>query len=884
MNHLNKASFTLLLVLFFTIGNSCIAQRAIDNRVRTEKEKEREQEREKERERKGKGDEREINQYMLEEMEREGEKGEEAEEADRIVDYSFEDDLLRQRNHLPFPYNNSYATAAAARSTSSLSSAFSTISFLGPKNCAGRTRAILVDNTDPNLIFAGQTTGGLWRSTDKGLNWTPLNDQTLGMNITCIAQSPYDHNIIYYGTGEYKNSKIRSDGSGVYKSTDNGLTFSQLPSTNDPSFELVYCIRHSMTDANTLFVSTAENGLYKSTDAGATFQTVFNNGRAVSDIECFADGKVMITSSYDGIYSSPTGDAGTFTKSTVGLPTTDFSRIEMAYCDSFPNIMYSVFSDSVQSYSSGITGVYRSTDGGITWAATSLNPVNIGYYCFGDQILSIVIKPDDPDYVFCMGAQGAFTLNGGVSWTHVPYLKTDHHALVYDKFNNNILFVGNDQGIYSFDVSVLPLAVVKLFENYNTAQLWAGAYFPSGDNCLIGAQDNFFMKNSNNNPYFSHINNYGIDGNYLHVKQEDPTVSYISRNDAVILRSDATQDSIPVYNYILNELDTNGNEIVDDDTWHINPVEMNYLDGTQVYIPTRDRIWRTINSGNNWTHLTNSFTSSSKKPFAVGLSNAVQPMIYAGGVKGFFSRIDNAYTATPGQEVDLSASVPLALTPISCKMTCLAVLPSDNSTLYATIAYNDSVPKIWKITNGTSANPVWTDISGNFDNNLNAYWIEFDPLHPDSVLFVGTDYGLYSTTDAGTTWFRETDIPLVTIWQMRLRRSDRKLFVFTFGRGVWLAQLAGGGLGVDSPSLNNSITIFPNPSHGSFTASVIDKNIYIHSIDVTDIRGRVVKKLTYEDSFRIQTVNFDINEYASGIYFANIKTSGGVIRKKLTKL
>src|ERR1041384_3253797 len=238
------------------------------------------------------------------------------------------------------------------------------------------------------------------------------------------------------------------------------------------------------------------------------------------------------------------------------------------------------------------------------------------------------------------------------------------------------------------------------------------------------------------------MNTYGIDGNYLHVKQEDSTVSYISRNDAVIFRSDDTQDSLPTYNLILNELDTDANEVVDDDTWHINPVEMNYLDGTQVYIPTRDRIWRTINSGDHWTPITNPFTAVNQKPFAIGISNAVQPVMYAGGIKGCFIRMDNAYTAVPGQEIDLSASVPNSIVSKG-KITCLAVLPMDNTTMYATVSDDDSVSKVWKITNGNTANPVWTDISSNLDKSLDIYWIEFDPDHADSVLFVGTDYGFY---------------------------------------------------------------------------------------------------------------------------------------------
>ena len=88
----------------------------------------------------------------------------------------------------------------------------------------------------------------------------------------------------------------------------------------------------------------------------------------------------------------------------------------------------------------------------------------------------------------------------------------------------------------------------------------------------------------------------------------------------------------------------------------------------------------------------------------------------------------------------------------------------------------------------TRQNLEWVDISGNLPTSLPVNWIEVDPDNSDNIM-VATDYGLYVTGDGGRFWHKETQIPNVYISMVRLRASDRKLFVFTYGRGVWTAIL-----------------------------------------------------------------------------------------------
>ena len=106
---------------------------------------------------------------------------------------------------------------------------FEEIDELGPHGVGGRTRALLIDRANENRILAGGVSGGLWESLDGGQSWTPQNDHAESLNITCMAQAPSDASIFYYGTGESPSNAQVTPGAGLFKSTDGGNTFTQLP-------------------------------------------------------------------------------------------------------------------------------------------------------------------------------------------------------------------------------------------------------------------------------------------------------------------------------------------------------------------------------------------------------------------------------------------------------------------------------------------------------------------------------------------------------------------------------------------------------------------------------------------------------------------------------
>jgi hypothetical protein len=787
----------------------------------------------------------------------------EASKAFRLTDLSFLDQVLESGIRMP-------------QTTTSTSPLLNT-TFFGPTNAASRIRAVLHDVTNPNLLFAGSTTGGLWKSNDGGMAWSPINDQSEGMNVTCIAQSPTQPHFIYYGTGEYRNRKIRDAGSGIYRSIDQGNTFQQLPYTANAGFYYAYDICHDLNRDSVLYVATALNGVYRSMDAGQSFHTVFFNGKTVSDVHCLPGGQVLLAVSYDGVYISASGDSGTFVKSS-GTPTNGFSRVEVTFCDSFPLIMYAVFADSVQSLSSGLQGMYKSIDGGQNWF-TVTNPENVGIFPFADYMLSIAVKPNDPDFVVVGGEQGCYSTDGGQSYSFIQSPWIDQHRYLFSSNNPSVFYSGHDQGLSRFTINNGALTRTDLITGHNTAQVWGGGYFPSGDDLFIGAQDHKFKFNRNGASQFQTLNNYGIDGKYAHIHQQQTSIAYASGDFGYMWRSDNFLANTPQLIPILNGLDVDGDNKVDDDTWYDCRFEMNYLDGEQLCLATRNHIWRSTNRGALWNKVTQTFPSiaNGPQPYALTFTNNLQPTLYSGGSKGLFMRIDDVMASVSGQETILTQHTPSVLLPLA-RIADLKTHPAIGGTVYAGIRSPGTSPRIWKIIGADGNNPVWVDISGNLSDAINVYCIEIDPLNPDSVIFAGTEFGLWYTTNGGIDWSRDQNFPPITIYEMSIRPSDRRLHVFTFGRGVWFSELSTpSSLGPIQFSDGEAISIFPNPTKDwiQIQTNLKEENLNF-SWTLLDALGRPLLEGNQVDRLSLQN-------FPAGMYVMRFESGFSRFQKRIIK-
>ena len=718
---------------------------------------------------------------------------------------------------------------------------------VGPKNFGGRTRAILIDESNHLNLFCGGVSGGLWVSHNQGSTWAPINDYLQSPAVTCITQNHFNPDIIYFGTGETAGNSASIPGNGVFKSTDHGLTFVPLPSTASDSFDYIPSIKTSTVDSNTLFFGTNNKGFFKSTNGGLSFHLSFATGNRVDNIQVFPDGSVMIGVNTQGIYYSASGDSGTFTHLAGGLPSVPFKRVEMAYCQQHPQVIYACFENGNGGYYSGILNMYKTINGGISWDSIGNPDVDFGFYMsFVWYSCTMAVKPDNPNFVVFGVGDLVYTEDGGSNWFNCNASHPDQHALVFDPADPTLFYNGCDGGLYKFSSNSMGSVLQNLNSGYSTIQYYAGAYGPAGIQTLGGAQDNGTFYSNDASGQLSWV--FGGDGAFCGIDQQTPNVSYASYQNGTISRSDNTGPGASYYS-IMNELDADFDGAIDEGAWFVNPFELNPLDGLQVYFVTQKRVWGT-QDGNSWAPLMHNVAGGSA--YCAGLSNDLNPVVYLGGENAMLYKISNPLQPNPGSEKNQTNHVPLSIT--SDFIANIKVDPNDSTIIYFSLSNSSAQPRVWKAIKANTDSIQFIPIAGDLPAKLPVNWVECDPAHPDSFLIAATDFGLYVSQDAGIHWMKDPTIPNVPIMNIRLRNSDRKLFIFTHGRGLWVADLPHiNGWGISMPVASPEFQLYPNPATNACTVSCSASGLLRYQL--MTVSGEVLQTGSFQGKATLETAS-----------------------------
>ncbi len=379
-------------------------------------------------------------------------------------------------------------------------------SFLGPGNIGGRTRAILIHPTSPNIMYAAGVAGGVWKSTDAGASWFPLNDLMANLSVSALAFALTDPNIIYAGTGEGFYNTDAQRGNGIFKTIDGGSNWTHLTTTDIPEIYRVNDLVVSKTDANRVYAAT-RFGVFRTTDGGANWTHILNpdndlggvdgslrNG-GCSDIALRMDGGVstdyMFVACGGMNFRDPAAriyrltDAGAATPAfTTVFTEANMGRTSLAIAPSSPTTVYAVSaSTETGDRRNGLLAVYRSTESGNdgTWTAqvrnTNASPLNTllfsnpreglrtecgtgtsSYLNQGWYDNVIAVDPLDANKVWVGGIDLFRSDDGGANWGMASFWQNsssahaDQHAIVfhpgYDGTSNKTMYAGNDGGIY----------------------------------------------------------------------------------------------------------------------------------------------------------------------------------------------------------------------------------------------------------------------------------------------------------------------------------------------------------------------------------------------------------------------------------------------------
>lgn len=749
------------------------------------------------------------------------------------------------------------------------------VKFIGPNQVGGRTRDLMIDAANHDRVIACGISGGIWESYDKGLSWAPHDDLSPNLNVTCIEQDPFNHQVIYYGTGEGAGNSSDAPGEGIFKSTDGGKTYTQLQATLDlideNEMESIWDIKHSPKERGTFYVSCRRGGAWRSTDSGATFQNIFPYNQDIHDIEVFPDGSVMLAVESRGVMYSATGDSASFRLLDKGIPTSGFNRIEVTYSKAFPDVVYAQLCRGVSGYDGESVGVYKSSNKGRTWTEVR-NPENYGgRYGFTWYTLALQISPTDTNFLVTGSINMLYSRDGGQTWGRAENGHADHHEFIFWPDDPDKLFACNDGGIYQYDVSTIRYRATDRNQGYNVTQFYAGSHGPDSLMVIGGTQDNGTFHEFNGNPEFDHI--LGGDGAFCYISQQNPFVGYASSQNGNIRRTLDLGSPNPSFTNIRNDLDDNFDGNIDDGAWFINPFEVNPLDHDELYFPTRRRVWVSYNAGDKWHPLTNMRLNF----YAIGIPNEANPKsLYAGGDDMLLVRIDNPQSEAGAEETYLRGNRPAGL--LRGFISSIKVHPNNSSIIYLSLSNYDTDSRVWRVSKADTDEPEWTNLGANLPEQLACNWLEVDPYNPDSVLFAATDFGLYVTQDAGQTWVKETRIPNVAIHQLRLRPTDRKLFIFTHGRGIWAADLKASPdyLAKRENVQSLHVQVYPNPAQNNIQFTELPPGNWQYLI--TNLEGQLVK------SGQTQATNsLDVADLASGQYLISLRQQQTVYRAKWIK-
>ncbi len=394
---------------------------------------------------------------------------------------------------------------------------------VGPNNIGGRTRTVLYDKTDATgkTIFAGSVGGGVFKSLDGGLSWSPVNDQSGVFNVSCMSQAA--DGTIYAGTGEtffYRNmSEYKSQafkGTGLYKFSPTGNTFTLVQDSS--LFGDINEIATHPTNAQIIYVASTK-GFFISTDGGANF--TLDNTAPAQDVKIGIDGHVYCvigdyTTTNNKVFKSTTGTPGSFTDitptSTVNPNVNKMGRIEIAISPSDPNYVYLLVSKTGTTSTTNIyapkdqdlNAVYGSNDKGSTWTIITLGSYgqfdifqqfygtdeggNSKYNYYGAFANTIKVHPTDPKNIFIGGytlyqwKQNPSASFGNGTWSQVGtevfadalaqfYLHPFIHDISFKINNPNEFMVATNGGLYKGLYNNNTFNFLSANRGHNTTQL-----------------------------------------------------------------------------------------------------------------------------------------------------------------------------------------------------------------------------------------------------------------------------------------------------------------------------------------------------------------------------------------------------------------------------
>jgi photosystem II stability/assembly factor-like uncharacterized protein len=687
--------------------------------------------------------------------------------------------------------------------------------FVGPYR-GSRVIAVAGVLDDPLLYYFGAAHGGVWKTTDAGINWRNVSDGFFKFPaVGALDVSLSDPKVIYVGTGEGLQRQFISPGNGVYKSTDGGDTWTnvglqktrhiarlRIHPTNP---DIVYVA--AMGD---MFGPNPDRGVYRTTDGGKTWQRILYKGETTGAVDLSIDPanpKVIIASlnhhityPWDEESGGPTtglfkttdgGDTWTDITRNPGMPEGLIGKICVAISPASSSRVYA-FIEADQ----GQGGIYRSDDGASTWQMTHQDP---GKMEIPNSYNHITADPQDADVVYIQPITGLHrSTDAGRTFKRVPMENWDPHALWIDPKDSRRMIEGGDGG-----ASV----------TFNGGQSWSRLdNQPTADllSLAVDDQDPYWLYASQNDNSHIAIPSRTYDRSigwthYLEIPVGEGGQTAVKPDGSVVYCNDRSRTSrfdratgqAPQITVWPEWVFGTPAKDIKYRFYYSFPILLSPHNSGVLYTAAQ-YLFRTTDEGQTWDTISGDLTrnrrdvmgETSGGPISSNASSLFHVSLIRSIVESPLKK-GELWVGTDDSTVQVSQDggrnwrdVSPPDLPEWTTITAIDVSVHQLDTVYISgerHRVSDRTPYLYKT---TDCGNTWKRITKGIRENDYSWVIREDPVRP-GLLYAGTETGVYVSFNAGDSWQSlQRNLPPTMVMHMLVKDDD--LVVATHGRGLWI--------------------------------------------------------------------------------------------------
>lgn len=684
---------------------------------------------------------------------------------------------------------------------------------IGPPG--NRTSAVVGVPGDNMVSYIGAASGGIWKTTDQGLNWKPIFDDMPVQSIGAISIAPSDPNIVWAGTGEAFIRSNVSLGNGVYKSTDAGKTWKHMGldltgrvgriiiDPRDPNIVLVGALGHC-------YGPQKERGVFKTTDGGETWKHVLfaDENTGCFEIAMRPDNpRIMFAGMWPleiktygresggpngGIYKSIDGGDTWKKLEGNGLPSGPIGKVGIGIAHSNPDVIYVMMETGTPN--KGV--LWKSTDGGNRWRLISKDRLLNERPAYASRIL---VNPGDENIVYFAANTHSMSVDGGYTTDRTGW-SGDTHDLWADPLNPDRLMISDD-------------GVAKM--SFNKGKSWtrislpiAQMYHVAVDNQIPyyvygGKQDGPGYKGPSTSRGSSNEweSTAGGECGFILPDPVDPNIvwggSYVGQFTRVNYK---TGHNRTVMIWPESTYGAAGKDAEYRFNWTF-PIAISPHDHNTIYAGSQ-YIHKTTDEGRSWEIISPDLSTNNPdwlQPsggltkdnigvefaclvFAIAESPIDKGSIWAGTNDGLVH-----ITRDGGKNwTDVTKNIPDL--PADGTVSNLEPSRYNAGTCYLTVDFhqmNNRDPFVYKTTNYGKS---WKFIGEDIPKSVFSYchWIHEDPVK-EGLLYLGTENAIYFSFNDGKNWLPvQNNMPHAPVHHMVVQEHFNDLVVGTYGRGFWI--------------------------------------------------------------------------------------------------